>query len=94
MRPFLIFIACLALYFGMLSILAMVAGAVSLEITGNATGIGTHTLEVLPDLANLTTEEATFLLGPGHNYNVTRGGLVTFQNGSSWQIIACEGGQA
>jgi hypothetical protein len=72
----------------------MAAQGVCLEIVGNATGQGVHTLEVLPNLTNLTTEEATFVLGPGYGYNVSRDGLVTFSNGSSWQIIVCTGEKA
>jgi hypothetical protein len=53
-----------------------------------------HTLEVLPDLVNLTSAEATYLLGPGYGYNVSKNGLVTFTNGSSWQIIQCCGSEA
>jgi hypothetical protein len=52
MRPFLIFLFCLALYFGMLSILAMVAGAVSLEITGQASGQGAHLLNFTGEQLN------------------------------------------
>lgn len=90
MRPFIIFLACLALCFMLITILVMLANAMTLEISGNATGQGLHTMDVsLPDISNLTPEEATYLLGPGHNFNITKAGLITFENGSSWQIIRC-----
>ena len=44
MRPFLIFLACLALYFGLLSILVIVAGAVELQISGSISGSGNQSL--------------------------------------------------
>ncbi len=87
--PLHIWLACLAIWFGLLSVVCMNAGAVELVMTGNATGQGIHTLEVLPDIKNLTAEEAAFLLGPAYGYNVSRSGLVTFENGSTWQIIRC-----
>jgi hypothetical protein len=65
MRALTIFLACMALYFAMLSILAIYASGACLEIRGNATGQGVHTLEVLPDLVNLTSEEATYILEAG-----------------------------
>jgi hypothetical protein len=61
----------------------MSSGAVASTIVGNASNIE------LPNIENLTIEEAIFLLGPAHGYNVSQTGLVTFENGSSWQIVRC-----
>jgi|GEM_PF-4639717 hypothetical protein len=68
----------------------MDAQAVCLEETGNATGQGIHTMELVPGPWNPTTEEGIYLLGPAYGYNVSRSGLVTFENGSTWQVIKCE----
>jgi len=43
----------------------------------------------LPDIKNLTIEEAMVLLGPAYGYNVSWTGLITFENNSTWQIIKC-----
>jgi hypothetical protein len=67
MRPFLIFLACLALYFGLLSILAIVAGAVELLIVGNATGQGFQNLSYAGDDLNVSILANTF----GCFWNVT-----------------------
>jgi hypothetical protein len=91
MRPFLIFLACMALLWGALSVLAIYADATELSISSQATGQGYHEMEVLPDIENLTVEEATYLLGPGYNFNVSRYGLVTFENGSTWNLTAVIG---
>ena len=60
-----------------------------LEESMNATGQGHHSLEVLPDISNLTTEEAMVVLGPAHNFNLSRSGVITFENGSTWSIVKC-----
>ncbi|MCK9569652.1 hypothetical protein M0R72_11985 [Candidatus Pacearchaeota archaeon] len=46
MRPFLVFLACLALYFGLLSIPALVADAATLSILGSAVGNGSQIFSV------------------------------------------------
>jgi hypothetical protein len=93
--PLYLWLGVLAVCFGIISLACLLqpGGAACLEIRGNATGQGAHTLEVLPDLANLTPEEATYILGPGYGYNVSKNGLVTFANGSTWMIISCGGGE-
>lgn len=62
---------------------------VTLEESGNCTGQGTHLMGL--QIAGLTIEEATFLLGPAHGWNVTQDGLVTFTNGSQVRLIDCNG---
>jgi hypothetical protein len=69
--------------------MAGIGQAVCLEDTGNATGHGQHIMELVPGPWNLTAEEGTYLLGPAYGYTVSRSGLVTFQNGSTWQVIEC-----
>jgi hypothetical protein len=65
-----------------------VAHAATLSISGSATGNGQHCSELeLPDISGLTFSEARYLLGPAYYYNVSKSGLVTFDNGSSYQII-------
>jgi len=68
--------------------LCCLAGAICLEETGNATGTGSHVMEISMPGDNLTDEEAAFLLAV-HGYNVTRSGLVGL-NGSTWHIIRCQ----
>ncbi|MCK9569485.1 hypothetical protein M0R72_11145 [Candidatus Pacearchaeota archaeon] len=94
--PIYLWFGFLAICIGIISLACLlpIGDAVCLEVRGNATGQGMHTLEVLPDLVNLTSAEATYLLGPGYGYNVSKNGLVTFTNGSSWQIIQCCGSEA
>ena len=86
-----IWLAFLVLCLGVWSVvlLFMPVHAVCLEETMNATGQGYHSLEVLPDISNLTKDEAMVVLGPGHNFNLSRSGIVTFQNGSTWSIVKC-----
>ena len=64
MRPFLIFLACLALYFAILSILAMQAGAMTLQITGSSTGQGLHNLTFWGEHLNATLQQ-------GNNSTIT-----------------------
>ena len=89
--PLYIWLGILALWFGILSAacLIMPGHSVCLEETMNATGKGYHSLEVLPDISNLNKDEAMVLLGPGYNFNVSRNGLITFENGSTWAIVKC-----
>jgi hypothetical protein len=81
----------LAVLIGALSVpcLAGIGQSVCLEETGIATGEGIHTMELVPGPWNLTAGEGTYLLGPAYGYNVSRSGLVTFENGSTWQVIEC-----
>lgn len=46
MKPFFIFLGCLAFYVGLLSILAMVAHGVTLSISGSAVGNGSQLFQV------------------------------------------------
>ena len=71
------------------AVLGTLAQAASLEISGNSTGTGSHVMEIEGvSIQNMTTQEAIYVLGPGHNMNITRNGLVTFENGSQWQVRA------
>jgi hypothetical protein len=70
MRPFLIFLACLALYFGILSILAMLATAMTLEISGHSNGTGTQSLYFTGEFLNAT------LLQNGSSWNLSIGGAA------------------
>lgn len=68
-------------------LMLMPVHGVELSISGNCSGIGSHVMEVEGvHLENMT------VLGPAHNFNVSRDGLLTFENGSTWQILA--GGRA
>lgn len=89
--PLYIWLAVLAMWFGIPSAacLIMPGHSVCLEETMNATGQGYHSLEVLPDISNLNKEEAMVLLGPAHNFNVSKEGLITFKNGSTWAMVRC-----
>lgn len=83
--PLFIWLAILALGYGILSIVFLLTPghAVCLEETMNATGQGYHSLEV--------TQEANMLLGPNHNVSLS--GLITFQNGTAWSILECNSTQ-
>lgn len=64
------------------------ASGAELSISGNCSGTGAHVMEVEGvHLENLTVQEAMYVLGPAHNFNITRDGLLTFENGSSWHIV-------
>jgi len=83
----LIFAVLGVLFGGMLIFcLSLLAEAATLSISGSATGQGYHEMVVLPDIENLTVEEAAYLLGSGYGYNVTRYVLVTFENGTAWNL--------
>jgi hypothetical protein len=86
-----IWLAFLVIALGIMSVvlLLMPVHAACLEETMNATGQGYHSLEVLPDIGNLTKDEAMVVLGPGHNFNLSKSGVITFQNGSTWSIVKC-----
>jgi hypothetical protein len=79
--PLYIWLAALALYFGILAVVCLITPGhtVCLEETMNATGQGYHSLEV--------AQEVNVLLGPNHNVSLS--GLITFQNGSTWSIVKC-----
>jgi len=66
------------------------AGAVELmTVCGNSSGNGTYITVIEGiSLENLTFQEALTVLGPAHNFNISRDGLLTFQNGSTWSIKA------
>ena len=89
--PLPFWLAILAICFGIIgaALLLMPVHAACLEETMNATGQGYHSLEVLPDIGNLTKDEAMVVLGPGHNFNLSKSGVITFQNGSTWSIVKC-----
>jgi hypothetical protein len=57
MRPLLIFFACLALYFSLLSILALLADAVTLSISGHISGQGFQNLSYAGDLLNVNISQ-------------------------------------
>jgi hypothetical protein len=80
----------LAIWLGFIAAVCLlpIGHAATLSISGSAIGNGQHYTDLeLPDISGLTFNEARYLLGPGHNFNVSESGLVTFSNGSSYQII-------
>ena len=38
------------------------------------------------NIENMTIEESMVLLGPGHNFNVSKDGILTMENGTRWKI--------
>lgn len=42
---------------------------------------------IIPDMENMTFEEVIFVLGPAYGFNITRDGLLTFENGTQIQIV-------
>jgi hypothetical protein len=54
MRPFLVFLACLAFYFGILSIGALLADATNLEISGHINGSGLQLLNYSGEMLNVS----------------------------------------
>lgn len=89
--PLYIWLAVLALWFGILGAVCLITPghSVMLEESMNSSGQGYHSLEVLPDISNLNKEEAMVLLGPAYNFNVSKEGLITFKNGSTWSMVRC-----
>lgn len=81
----------LMIWIGIIALVLMlpIGHAATLELIKNATGLDNQTSEVLPDIRNRSIEEALCLLGPAYNFNISRDGLVTFENGSAWQIVQC-----
>jgi hypothetical protein len=63
MNTFVIFLVCLALYFGMLSILAIVADSATLSISGSAVGNGSQIFQIAGE--NITA------VWNGTSWNVT-----------------------
>lgn len=56
----------------------------------NSSGHGMHITEISGvSIKNMTVEESMFLLGPGHNLNVSKDGILTMQNGTTWKIVTC-----
>jgi hypothetical protein len=73
----------------LMAALAMHSLGAELSISGNCSGDGSHIMVVSGVfIGNMTTEEAVYVLGPGHNLNITRAGLITFKNGTQWQVRA------
>ena len=71
----------------LMAALTMPGSGAELSISGACEGNGSHIMEVSGVfIGNMTTPEAIYVLGPGHNMNITRNGLITFENGSQWQV--------
>ena len=72
-------------------------GHPTLDVETQVTGAGNVTINscnpyigIIPGMENMTSEEVVFVLGPAYGFNITRDGLLTFENGSQVQII-CDG---
>ena len=65
------------------------ADEITLSESGNCTGQGGHLMSM--DLGGLRLDEAVYLLGPAHAWNVTQDGIVTFLNGSQVRLQECDG---
>ena len=65
-----------------------IAQGAELTITGNSSGTGSR-ISVVDgvNIQNMTPAEAMYVLGPGHNLNISKTGRITFENGTTYQII-------
>jgi hypothetical protein len=75
-------------------IIGLGAAQPSLDTATTITGIGNASIcncnpyiGVIPGMENMTSEEIVYVLGPGYGFNITRDGLLTFENGTQIQIV-------
>ena len=86
-KAYICWIAFLALFTVCSFIIGTCSGQSNLVEIGNASGHGTHTMEVSGiNISNMSMDETMVLFGPRHNFNVSKEGVLTLENNTRYQI--------